>query len=427
MYDPSGSDTSREWIEIYNDTDSGIDFTTWKFFEGGTNHGITGYSGGLVIPSSGYAVVADNPVKFLEDYPSYLGVIYDSAFSLSNSGEHISLKQSSSGSEVDFADYVVSVGGSNDGSTLSKISGVWVRGSATPGSSNQTLLLDSDSSSSTSVSTTTTQATIAQTSAPLADVVLYLPLEKTVIAGADTTFSVFGLTRAGKNIDNLSYVWSYGDGGSGMGSTTIYRFAYPGRYIVSVEGTNGYISGVGRMSVRVISPEIAIAKIATGKYGTYIDIVNSNNYELDLSQWKLSINGSIFSFPKNTIVAGNSTTHMSGFAMGFASTTIKIGDNIKILFPTMEEVTSYIYQEENKSDIVIKKITQSKQEVSFGSQSSVVRAGGVPQKKSFGYVLGVATSTNKSNQTSTATKVTQIKNGKDTRLVTFFKSIFGNK
>lgn len=415
MYDPSGSDTSREWIEIYNDTEGGIDFTSWKFFESNTNHGITSYSGGQVLPAGSYAVIADNPTKFLEDYPSYSGILYDSAFSLSNSGEHISFKQSSSGSEIDFVDYNISLGGNNDGSTLSKIDNVWVRGGATPGNINQLSVLESSATSS-SVSTTNTQATVAQMSAPLVDIVLYLPSEKNVIAGADTNFSVFGLTRAGKNIDNLTYTWAYGDGGQGTGSSTLYRYAYPGRYIVSVEGTNGYVSGTGRMSVRVVSPEISIAKIGTGKYGKYIDISNLNNYELDLSQWKLSIDGSIFSFPKNTVLASNSLTHISSTAMGFANTTIGTSTIIKILFPTMEEITKYVV-EENKSDVV-QIIT---------TQPTINKVSNINQKKTTGRVLGVSTTTNKNNMISTSTNLVPTKLVKDTRLIAFFKSMFSWK
>ena len=40
MYDPQGSDTDREWIEVLNDTQSSIDMTGWKFFEANTNHGL---------------------------------------------------------------------------------------------------------------------------------------------------------------------------------------------------------------------------------------------------------------------------------------------------------------------------------------------------------------------------------------------------
>ena len=69
MYDPSGADIGREWVEVYNDTSSSIVLSSWKFLESGTNHGITIYQGGDSIPASGYAVIADNAVKFLADFP----------------------------------------------------------------------------------------------------------------------------------------------------------------------------------------------------------------------------------------------------------------------------------------------------------------------------------------------------------------------
>ncbi len=425
MYDPLGSDTSREWIEIFNDTSGGVDITSWKFFESNTNHSIASYSGGSILPVGGYAVIVDNPTKFLEDNPNYSGIIYDSAFSLSNSGEHVSLKQTSSGQEVDATNYTVSIGGNNDGSTLSKIDSVWVRGSATPGNTNQLSVLEYSTTSS-SVSITNTQATVAQMSAPLADIVLYLPQDKIVIAGADTNFSVFGLNHAGKNIDNLTYTWAYGDGGQGVGSSTIYRYAYPGKYVVSVEGTNGYVTGTGRMLVRVVTPEISIAKIGTGKYGKYIDISNSNNYELDLSQWKLSVDGANFSFPKNTVLASNSVTHISSMAMGFASTTISTSTIIKILFPTMEEVTRYVIEENVTEDNQRIVVQSGREEINKVLSSTKLAVNNI-QKKISSRVIEVSTSTNKNSINSTSTNLTHTKLVKDTRLIAFFKSIFGNK
>ncbi len=38
MYDVSGSDTDREWVEVYNNSSSAVDFTSWKLFEANTNH-----------------------------------------------------------------------------------------------------------------------------------------------------------------------------------------------------------------------------------------------------------------------------------------------------------------------------------------------------------------------------------------------------
>src|SRR3989344_9393242 len=67
MYDPEGSDSSgshfRDWVEVYN-SGAPVDLSAWKFFEGGSNHGITTYSGSGVIPTGEYAVFVDDPALF---------------------------------------------------------------------------------------------------------------------------------------------------------------------------------------------------------------------------------------------------------------------------------------------------------------------------------------------------------------------------
>lgn len=404
MYDPQGSDTSREWVEVYNDTTSAVDFTSWKFFESGTNHGITSYSGGSNLQASGYAVIADNPIKFLEDNPSYQGVLYDSSFSLSNSGEQLILKNAS-GVAIDTVTYSTSLGGNDDGSTLSKIDGSWVRGSATPGNTNQA---QATSGSSGTATTTENQATVAQMAPPSADIVLYMSFEKIVVAGVETEFSTYAMTRAGKAIDNLKCNWAFGDGGQAIGTTTTkYRYAYPGRYIVQVEGTNGQVGGVGRMIVHVVPPEIIISKIDSGKYGNYIDITNPSNYSLDLSQWNLSINGNSFQFPKNTLIAEHSTTRFSGLAMGFASTTINTGTIIKISFPNLEEISRFTVG--NNTGVVLGDSTSS-----------------IPLLPKQTYTIKPQI---KVNQVSTTTQIntTTTRNlnvNKDTRIVSWIKSIF---
>ena len=415
MFDPIGSDSPREWVEIYNDTGSSINFTTWKFFESGVNHGLTSYSGGTNVSSGAYAIIADNAQQFLSDYPSYSGVLYDSSFSLSNSGEQLILKDGTL-SAIDTVTYNVTIGGNNDGSTLLKIDGTWVRGSATPGNINQSLPL-SITSSNTTYTTTENQQTVAQMSPPSADIVLYMPFEKIVVAGAETEFSTYGMTRAGKNIEGLNINWSFGDGGVGNGSTTKYVYSYPGRYIAQVEGANGYVIGKGRMVVRVVTPDITITKFGTGKYGNYIDILNPNNYELDLSQWKLLIDGNGYLFPKNTLIAGNSITHFSGRAMGFASTTISTSTVVKILFPNLEEVTKYTHLGEDINSIP--KTTPGFPMIT----ASIIR----PKKLIIKNTDISSTSQKLIGSTTTAETISlQTNLNKDKRIITWLKSLFLN-
>lgn len=90
MYDlPEGSDSGREWIEVY--AHESIDLTTLRLVENGSNHVIKASSGSGSIGNGQFAVIADNPTKFAADNPSYAGLVFDSAFSLNNDGESLSI------------------------------------------------------------------------------------------------------------------------------------------------------------------------------------------------------------------------------------------------------------------------------------------------------------------------------------------------
>ncbi|MDP6527582.1 MAG: lamin tail domain-containing protein, partial [Candidatus Pacebacteria bacterium] len=80
MYDLEGSDTDREWIEIFNESSSSVDLSGWRFFEGTSNHKLTLKQGGATLESGEYAVIVDDDVTFLIDWPNYSGALFDSSF-----------------------------------------------------------------------------------------------------------------------------------------------------------------------------------------------------------------------------------------------------------------------------------------------------------------------------------------------------------
>lgn len=133
MYDlAEGTDSGREWVEIYNGSASSISVTGLRLFENGTNHKISGV-GGDTLPSGGYAIIADNPEKFKADYPAYTAMLFDSAFSLSNAGETILLR-TVAGGDIDSVTYTESLGGKGTGDSLQRLSsGSFDAGIPTPG------------------------------------------------------------------------------------------------------------------------------------------------------------------------------------------------------------------------------------------------------------------------------------------------------
>lgn len=117
MYNPSGSDTGREWIEVKNisTTTVALAGSNWRFNDG-SSHMIsaTGEAGELA-PNE-YAIIADDPIKFKSEYPNFTGVIYDSSFSLKNSDNKVSFINN--GNEDCSVNYLIAWGANDDGKSL---------------------------------------------------------------------------------------------------------------------------------------------------------------------------------------------------------------------------------------------------------------------------------------------------------------------
>ena len=134
MYDQSGADTGHEWLEVWNAGATAIPLTEWKLFEGNTNHKIVSQRGAPVLPAGGYAVIADNPTLFLADNPGYIGSLFDSAFSLSNAGETLILRDAKL-ADMSMVSYTPSMGAGGDGNSLQRktTEDSFVPGRPTPG------------------------------------------------------------------------------------------------------------------------------------------------------------------------------------------------------------------------------------------------------------------------------------------------------
>ena len=75
MYDVSGTDSGREWIELQNTGSTPVDLTSLKLFEANTNHSLVESQGSATLAAGGFAIIADDPAKFKVDWPNFAGVI----------------------------------------------------------------------------------------------------------------------------------------------------------------------------------------------------------------------------------------------------------------------------------------------------------------------------------------------------------------
>ena len=188
MYNLPGDDTGREWIEVKN-TGPVRNLTDWKFYENGENHRITYIQGGTSANGSmftnEYAVIAASSSQFLIDYPSFQGKLFDSSFSLHNTGETFEIRYPDGAMVSDSVTYASSQGADGDGKSLQRQSnGSWLAASSTPGLDNS---IGSETSSSTP--TISISGVISSDVTWSSDEGVYI-LENAVTVSASTTLTI---------------------------------------------------------------------------------------------------------------------------------------------------------------------------------------------------------------------------------------------
>lgn len=409
MYDPEGSDSNREWIEVRNDDDS-INLTTYKFFESNVNHGITAFQGGNTVPSGGFAVIADNPARFMQDYPAFSGILFDSSFSLSNAGEYLAMKDGGVAITDSFT-YTPSAGGQDDSTTLSLISNAWVRGTATPGASNALSTLPIGG-------TSTTTSIAVKTSPPAPDLTVFLPEQSILIAGADKQFSASAVQSNGVEPSNMTYEWSFGDGGVRIGKTVSYRYQEPGYYTVVVEASNGNLFSKNRARVQVVDGDLTIHKAIKTEDKIVIGVKNNSPYELDMSFWKVSAGPLHYTIPKNTIILPQSLLTLNGLELGMSTSTVDLSTT-SLRFPGGKLLASSTLTLGQAGKVSLSEIKDTSSKNNKVSTTSVTLASKVKKspptaKNSNTDAISVAPSTSTPMKIETETR-------RDTSVATFFK------
>ncbi|HVY54968.1 MAG TPA: lamin tail domain-containing protein [Thermodesulfobacteriota bacterium] len=320
MYDAPGTDSGREWVEVQNTGSESVDLSTWRFVEGGVNHKIS-VIGESLLPAGGFAVIADNPDKFKIDNPGFSGLLFDSAFSLSNEGETISIDDDT-GVSMDSVSYDPMIGAAGDGNTLQKTgTGEWIaaavsvgsvtiatesaappaeEGGSTDDQSGDSMGSDSGSSSSSGDSDTSAHSSqeVANTSydAPQFEVTAGRP--RIGFVGAPLSFEA--KVKKSKDVavgSGLRSVWTMGDGSLLIGQIVSHAYQYPGDYIVITNTDYGGFHAVAKVKVRIIEPSIALSLLP----GRML-LSNQGKGEVNIGGFILEDSEKRFAFPQDTII-----------------------------------------------------------------------------------------------------------------------------
>jgi hypothetical protein len=309
MYDPEGTDTGREWVEVYNTGPDAVDLASYKLFENNINHKLVSVveDQNIIISSGQFAIIADNPAKFLIDFPSYSGLLIDSAFSLNNTGEPIAIIDGEN-NVIDRVEYLAEWGGKNNGFSLQKNdSDFWIEATPTVGLKNQqqSEIKANDSNNTETKSSTTTSATSNSTHSGQNDLTNFKEkIDLEIGAGRHriVTLNTPVDFRAVFNTDKKpKFMWSFGDGLSKKGYEVKHSYKNEGNYNIVLNGLLGTVQTTARTKITVIKPDVEIMSINSGK-NVNILLKNKGQTEINLGNFILKAGKKSFRIVSDTII-----------------------------------------------------------------------------------------------------------------------------
>ncbi len=305
MYDVSGTDTGREWIEVTNNDAAPVDLSGFKLSEGGTNHGLTLSEGSAVIPQGGFAIVADDVAKFKTDWPSFSGTLFDSSFSLSNTGETLVIKNGALLDE-DSVSYSSAQGAGGDGNSLVRSGGIFVPAPPSPGTATNSTPSQEETTPSQQGEASPAPSASSSGGDPTS-ITVYAGGSRTIVAGAHGTFEGKAYGVSGKPLLGAHFMWNFGNGETREGERVFYAYPNVGTYILILSVSAGDYSATDRAVIDVVPAQVSLRQETDGA----ISVFNTSARELDVSLWYIRRGEGIFVIPKGTFILPKSGIKLS--------------------------------------------------------------------------------------------------------------------
>lgn len=343
MYDPEGSDTDYEWLEIHNTSGSSVDLDEWAFYENETNHGINDAGDGLTLASDGRAVIARNVDGFSSRYSSFSALLTESVFSLVNGGESIALTNPA-GDVVGEVPYDPDTGAGGDGNSLQLSDNGWIAANPTPGETNATEATDgNDDSSSDSDYAIHIMDPRPEPNDSVDNITIDAGGVVPALAGleVDIIGQVSGIDE--HELDSLDFHWSLGNGDTATDLETSYTYEYPGTYVATLHVTTDEgDTRTDATTIEVMEPAVIISEVGQGG-DAYIQLKNDTGRSVDLTGWSLSDGSDVFTFPAHTIHLDNEQLIITADISGLSS------KDMQLRYPDGRVADSYTQPEEESS------------------------------------------------------------------------------
>jgi hypothetical protein len=319
----SAVSANAEWIELANTGDAPVALSGWTL-SSSTGSPDIALSG--TIAANGFYLLertSDDAVPAVPADQVYTGT-------LPNGGAVLTLKNAD-GAAVDTVDGSGSwanIGGDNTTKeTAQRTESGWVTAPATPRAQNAAAGDANTPGSDTTASSTSAVSSSASVYVPPPTGALTVSLrEENAMSyrNAPLSFTALARTKSGAEDGNASFVWSFGDGSSAVGSEVEKTYRYAGTYLVEVRASDGAAKGEADFVVTVSDAKLRIASVS----GDGITLANDTDARVDLSRYELVSGMSTFRMPLSTTLLPRSETMFP-----YTITNLPVSFSVHLLYP----------------------------------------------------------------------------------------------
>src|SRR3989344_1107631 len=335
LFDPVGSDTGLEWVEIYNASENPVDLSGWQLYPDGI--GYYTFHAGFTIPSHGFVAVnlrvsgTDSATELFHSAASAnmgnssgsLGLFSGEPRSAETIKSFMRYHKPGSSERKTWESTAVEqglwqAGAFIDISNVAEGSSVGLAQNGITAGFPQAwkvyLSPTKISSNNGETGTTTDDGGGAANPAPINTVPHYvvprLEVDITTsangIIGAPHRFQGSAFGRENKKIEgDVRYLWNFSDGSVAEGPGISHTFRFPGTYTVSLDVTSA--SGAVGSTIRevaVLANTIFVSEVLPGPRG-FVEIENTGSDMIDLGGWILrDAPDHYFTLPASTKIRG---------------------------------------------------------------------------------------------------------------------------
>ncbi len=350
-----GTSTSsgNEWIELYNNGNSSVDFSGWSIMSGDNNLSFN-LSGS--ISAGGFYLIERTDDTTLSSITADL--VANFGYGLSNSGETLILKNNL-GESVNTLSFSSGwpAGDNDTNQTMQLIGSNWITADPTPKSATVGVpsgTQSSPSSSSGSSVTVQTQVPVKPKEIPIPKITTKIIVKDTVIAGIDVPIEVNATGLSGGKLEVGKFVWNFGDGTPVIeranSAPFIHRYKYPGEYLITLNfmeySYRTKPDATDRIVMTVTSGDIFISSIGD-ELDTFVELENKTKHEVVLSKWILKSNNEVYIIPDGTVILPGKKLKLSGEANGFSGINfnsvelLQPSGNIAYVFPVANTTVTH--------------------------------------------------------------------------------------